>query len=350
MTPAPAASATPRVSIVCPAYNEEAGIVNAVGLLKQCLDGLPYPAEVILVNDGSTDQTVARAIEAIGADSRFRVLSHVVNFGRGRAMRTGFNEARGEIIVTTEGDMSWGHDVVGRMVEKLDTQPKLDAVFASPNVPGGGYRNVPWHRVTLSRVGNRVLRLLYLGELTMTTGMTRAYRSWVVQGQHFVRDGKELHLEIAHRLLQLGYAIGEVPAILSWPDPVPGQASRGKRTKWGKIFALVVSHLSFGFFQGVSRLIWPAIITLTVAIPFFGSWAIYRLFHEAVSIYLAILTAVLTILWVTLVVGHFLLRHVLQVETELFRAQSMLAGATHPEPARAYERRYYTEVPVRRPE
>lgn len=341
-------SAAPRVSIVCPAYNEAAGIANAVGLLKACLDSLPYAAEVILVNDGSTDHTVALAQAAIDGDPRFRILSHAVNFGRGRAMRTGFTEARGEIIVTTEGDMSWGSDVVARMVEKLDAEPRLDAVFASPNVPGGGYRNVPWHRVLLSRVGNRILRLLYLGELTMTTGMTRAYRAWVIQGHRFVRDGKELHLEIAHRLLQLGFTIGEVPAILSWPDTKPGEESRGKRTNWSKIFSLVVSHLAFGFFQGVSRLIWPAILLLTLAIPFFGGWAIYRLMMQDVSIYLAILTAVLTILWVTLLVGHFSLRHVLQVETELFRAQSMLEGAGRPEAARAYERRYYSEVPVRR--
>jgi len=346
----PAAATAPRVSIVCPAFNEAAGIEHSIRLLKECLDALPYPAEVLLVNDGSTDDTVALATREIAGDARFRLLSHVVNFGRGRAMRTGFAEARGEIIVTTEGDMSWGKDVVGRMVAQLDADPRLDAVFASPNVPGGGYRNVPWHRVLLSRIGNRILRVLYLGELTMTTGMTRAYRSWVVQGQHFVRDGKELHLEIAHRLLQLGYRIGEVPAILSWPDPVAGQASRGKRTNWGKIGSLIVSHLAFGFFQGVSRLIWPAILLLTMAIPFFGGWAIYRLIQQNVSIYLAILTAVLTILWVTLIVGHFLLRHVLQVETELFRAQSMLASSARPASARAYERRYYTEVAARRTE
>ena len=337
---------SPRVSIVCPAFNEEARIADAIGLLKECLDQLPHAAEVLLINDGSTDRTVARAVESIGGDPRFRVLSHVVNFGRGRAMRTGFLEARGEIIVTTEGDMSWGRDVVGRMVEKLDHNPQLDAVFASPNVPGGGYRNVPRSRVLISRIGNRILRLLYLGELTMTTGMTRAYRAWLVKGQTFVRDGKELHLEIAQRLLQLGYRIGEVPAILSWPDPVPGQASRGKRTDWRKIGALVQSHLSFGFFQGVSRMVWPSIVLLTVAIAFFGSWAIFNLVREQPSIYLATLTGVLTILWVTLIVGYFLLRHLLQVEAELFRAQAMMAGLSRPAQAQDYERRYYTEVAV----
>jgi glycosyltransferase involved in cell wall biosynthesis len=338
----------PLVTIVCPAFNEEEGIENAIRLLKTCLDELGRSAEVVLVNDGSVDDTVGRALEAIDGDSRFRILSHVVNFGRGRALRTGFSEARGQIIATTEGDMSWGPDIVGRMVRALEENPKLDAVLASPNVKGGGYRNVPWQRVWLSRVGNRILRWLYLGELTMTTGMTRAYRAWVVQGQNFTRDGKELHLEIAHRLIQLGYRIGEVPAILSWPDPVPGQSNRAMRTNWGKLFALVVSHLSFGFFQGMSRIIWPSILFLTLAIPFFAVFSVVRFMRGLPSIYVATLTGVLTILWVTLLVGHFLLRHVLQVELEIWRTQAMLAGLRQPIHAVAYERRYYTEVDVRR--
>jgi glycosyltransferase involved in cell wall biosynthesis len=333
----------PLVSVICPAFNEETGIAAAVTQLKKCLDELPYDVEVIIVNDGSTDATVPRALHAVAEDTRFRILSHRANFGRGRALRTGFAEARGAIIVTTEGDLSWGSDVVGRMVQKLLDVPELDAVFASPNIEGGGYRNVPWHRVLISRIGNRILRLLYLGRLTMTTGMTRAYRAWVVQGQYFSRDGKELHLEIAHRLLKLGHRIGEVPAILSWPVKGAGP-SRGKRTNWGKIFGLVFSHLSFGFYQGASRLIWPGIVFLTLAIPFFGIWGLVNLFRQQPSILLATLTGVLTILWVTLIVGHFLLRHVLQIEIELFRTQEMLAAMRNPSAARDYQRGYYAEV------
>ena len=336
----------PLVSVVCPAFNEESGIAQAIALLKKCLDDLPHDAEVILVDDGSTDATVSRALHALEGDSRFRILSHRTNFGRGRALRTGFAEARGSIIVTTEGDLSWGADVVGRMVQKLLDAPDLDAIFASPNVAGGGYRNVPWTRVVISRVGNRILRLLHLGRLTMTTGMTRAYRAWVVQGQYFSRDGKELHLEIAHRLLKLGHRIGEVPAILSWPDPVAGQPTRAKRTNWKRIFGLVVSHLAFGFYQGASRLIWPSILFLTAAVPFFGAWAVWNLLNQRPSIYLATLTAVLLILWVTLIVGHFLLRHVLQVEVELFRTQAIVASLRHPSAAHDYERGYYSEIHV----
>src|SRR5205807_467383 len=148
------AAQSPRVSVICPAYNERVGIENAVAKLKKCLDALPWAIEVLLVNDGSTDDTEEKAVRAIAGDCRFRMLRHYVNFGRGRALRTGFREARGEIIVTTEGDLSWGEDVIARLVSFLDQNPRYDAVFASPHLPGGGYRNVPFHRVFLSTRGN----------------------------------------------------------------------------------------------------------------------------------------------------------------------------------------------------
>jgi len=320
-------SAEIQVSLICPMYNEAAGIADAVVGLKQCLDRLPYAAEVLLINDGSEDDTVERAQRAIGVDSRFRIFSHRVNFGRGRALRTGFREARGDVVVTTEGDLSWGAEIIGQMVEFLRLRPEYDAVFASPHLEGGGYRNVPWHRVLLSSIGNHILRFFYTGSLTMTTGMTRAYRANVIKPHIFTEDGKELHLEISNRLLALGYRIGEVPAVLSWPDARPGQRSRGKRTNWLKIFRLITSHMAFGVLRGVSSVIGPTIFLLTIAVFFFGGWAVRNLALGEPSIFLAVLTGVLVILWVNLVTGFFLLHHTLQVQKDLWRTQSVLRNA-----------------------
>jgi glycosyltransferase involved in cell wall biosynthesis len=334
-------SRTPAVSLVCPMYNEAAGIESVVLKLKRCLDELGHSAEVLLVNDGSEDDTVQLALSAIDSDRRFRMLSHRVNFGRGRALRTGFREARGELIVTTEGDLSWGPEVIGRMVEFLGSHPKYDAVFASPHLRGGGYRNVPWHRVLLSSVGNRVLRFFYTGSLTMTTGMTRAYRASAIRSHSFTQDGKELHLEISHRLLVLGYRVGEVPAVLSWPEHDPSQPSRAKRTNWSKMLQLVGSHMAFGVLRGVSRVIAPVILLLTLAILFFGVWALWNLLTGAPSIYLAMLTGVLVILWVNLITGFFLLHHTLQVQKDVWRTQTMVQG---PEGAETARPDYYFEV------
>jgi glycosyltransferase involved in cell wall biosynthesis len=333
----------PRVSIICPAFNEQAGIAQAIGALRHCLDGLAVPAEVLIINDGSTDRTAAAAAAAIGPDARFRVFSHKVNFGRGRALRTGFGEARGDIIITTEADLSWGEDVIGRMIALLEDDPRLDAVFASPHLEGGGYRNVPWHRIMLSRVGNRVLRALYPAPVTMTTGMTRAYRADVIQGQQLTKDGKEVHLEIANRLMSLGYEIGEVPAVLSWPGSDAGRADRTKRTDWTKIRRLIASHLAYGFLQGISRIIVPAIVFLTLAILVFGVWAVRNVLVHDVSIFLVMLTGVLLILWVNLTVGYFLLNHVFQIQAEVWRLDKSLADERPRRSSPGQRRAYYDE-------
>ena len=306
-------------------FNEAAGIREAVATLTKCIDALPFAVEVLLVNDGSADLTVERAVQAVGDDRRFRILSHRVNFGRGRAMRTGFQEARGSILITTEGDLSWGAEVVPRMIDYLHANPKMDAVFASPHLAGGGYRNVPRHRVLLSSVGNHVLGFLYTGNLTMTTGMTRAYRASVIKPHLFTHDGKELHLEISHRLLMLGYRIGEVPAVLSWPAPEHGVESRAKRTDWGKLSRLVGSHMAFGVFRGISRLIAPTLAMLTVAVLLFGGWAVHNLVVGVPSIFLAVLTGILMILWINVIVGFFMLHHIFEVQKEIWRSQRQMS-------------------------
>jgi hypothetical protein len=117
-------------------YNEAGGIADTVRKLRACLDRLPYTAEVLLINDGSEDETTNIALAEIQNDARFRVFSHRVNFGRGRA--TPYRRRRGArgILVTTERDLSWGTDVVQRMVDFLRASPRYDAVFASPQLAG----------------------------------------------------------------------------------------------------------------------------------------------------------------------------------------------------------------------
>jgi ABC-type glycerol-3-phosphate transport system permease component len=160
----------------------------------------------------------------------------------------------------------------------------------------------------------------------------------------FSKDGKELHLEIAHRLMTLGYRIGEVPAVLSWPERADARKSRGGRTTWKTIQRLIVSHLAYGFLQGISKIVAPAIVLLTLAIAGFAAWAVWNFLTGGPSIFLVMLTGVLLILWTTLMVGYFLLVHVSQVETDLWRVQHVLAR--HDDANDADRRRYYDEEPL----
>lgn len=234
----------PVVSVVAPAFNEEAGIEKNVRDLLAALDALPGPAELIVVNDGSTDGTLARLRKAESHDARLRVISYAPNRGRGYALRQGFRAALGEIVITTESDLSWGAGIVSILHQAL-AERGLDMVIASPYLPGGRLENVPFVRAFLSRFGNAIMTRAFSGNLTMVSGMTRAYRKEVLDSMDLESDGKEIHLEIVSKALSLGYRIGEVPAVLRWEPPRAGAPRRRSSFRAGRY---IVSHLlaSFG--------------------------------------------------------------------------------------------------------
>ncbi|MBM4094950.1 MAG: glycosyltransferase family 2 protein, partial [Planctomycetes bacterium] len=137
------------ISIVSPFYNEKAILEASVRLMLKNLAALDEDWELIVVNDGSTDGSPEIARRLAAGNDRLKVVSYTPNRGRGYAIRTGVGEARGEIVVTTEIDSSWGDDIVPRIVATFRARPDADIVIASPHMPGGGYRNVPRLRVFL---------------------------------------------------------------------------------------------------------------------------------------------------------------------------------------------------------
>ena len=138
------------ISIITPMYNEELVIREVLKKLLDSLKGLNEEWELIVVNDGSTDNSLKIAEETAAENKNLKVVSYALNRGRGYALRAGFRNARGDIIVTTEADLSWGEDIIFRMISELKKEPEADIVIASPHMPGGGYRNVPFYRQDLS--------------------------------------------------------------------------------------------------------------------------------------------------------------------------------------------------------
>ena len=84
----------PRLSLVLPAFNEEAGIRRAVAEADDALGDLTADYEILVVDDGSRDATAAVVAELARQRPRVRLLRHAVNRGYGAALRTGFEAAR----------------------------------------------------------------------------------------------------------------------------------------------------------------------------------------------------------------------------------------------------------------
>lgn len=228
------------VSVVVPMYNEANNVTDVAYALNTSLAESGYSWEIILVNDGSIDETLAAANAIAAADARVLVESYTPNRGRGKALRTGFTAARGDIVVTIDADLSYEPKSILRLIEALKQNPGSDIAIGSPYVPGGGTENVPLLRLWLSRLGNLILSAAMPGKIYTITGIFRAYRRHVVESLDLEADGKEIHLEILSKSLALGYEIIEVPAVL--------RGRKKGRSKF-RLRATTFTHLAFSFFE-----------------------------------------------------------------------------------------------------
>ncbi|MBF0427126.1 MAG: glycosyltransferase family 2 protein, partial [Magnetococcales bacterium] len=164
------------VSVIVAAYNEGAILAENIQRLKAVLEARPGVTwELILVNDGSQDDTPAIMDRAMREDERVRVHHHWRNFGQGRALRNGFSMARGHVILTWDADLSYDPATIWQLIDTLE-EKKVEIALASPYAPGGKVRNVPGLRHFLSRWGNRYLASMSDYDVHTITCVVRAYR------------------------------------------------------------------------------------------------------------------------------------------------------------------------------
>jgi len=105
----------PDISVIIPAYREEKGIGGVVENIRRVMEATGKTHEVLVIDDGSDDETAAAARNA-GA----RVISHPYNIGNGAAVKTGIRQAKGDILVMMDGDGQHNPEDIPRLLEKMD--------------------------------------------------------------------------------------------------------------------------------------------------------------------------------------------------------------------------------------
>jgi glycosyltransferase involved in cell wall biosynthesis len=110
----------PQLSVVVPVYNEAPNAEALVQELRATLDRLTLTAEVVLIDDGSTDETYALLLAAAGSDPRFRLVRLRRNFGQTAALAAGLDHATGNIVVTMDGDLQNDPADIPRLIAGLD--------------------------------------------------------------------------------------------------------------------------------------------------------------------------------------------------------------------------------------
>lgn len=312
------------ISIVCPFYNEEAIIEASLRLMLSNLARLDEEWELIVVSDGSKDSSRALAERVAAEEPRLKVLGYAENRGRGYAIRTGAAAASGDLLVTTEIDSSWGDDIVHRLVTEMRRPPQADIIIASPHLPGGGYRNIPAHRVFLSSFGNWIIRSGLTYQITMNTGMTRCYRRKKFQALPLDEDEKEMHLEVVNKALALGYRIREIPSVLEWKDHKLSTEPKAKRKSSAKLAKLIRTHVQFSLLAMPFRYLYPVAGAILLTSLGFLVWTFVNLAEGKPSIFLLTVTLALAIFGCLLVGIALLAQQNRAVMQEVWRLRSEL--------------------------
>ena len=193
----------PCLCVVVPCYNEQKTIKQ---LLRLVLDS-PWVAEIVVVDDGSSDGT--REALATIDEPRVRVLLHDRNQGKGAALRTGFREARSEYVVVQDADLEYDPAEYGTLLVAL-LDGRADVVFGSRFLAGGPHRVLYfWHSL-----GNRFLTLLsnMFTDLNLTDMETcyKVFRREVIQSIDIEEDRFGFEPEITAKLARRQLRIYEV--------------------------------------------------------------------------------------------------------------------------------------------
>jgi glycosyltransferase involved in cell wall biosynthesis len=233
----------PRVSVIVPAYNEAFIFEENLGRIYRYMQELEIKGqwELIVINDGSQDDTGAMAERFAAGRDRVKVFHHPVNRNLGAALQTGFRQATGDYVLVLDLDLTYSVEHIGRLLSAI-MHSDADIVLASPYMKGGRNTGVPIVRLIMSKAVNRLLRLMSPANIHTFTGMVRAYRKSFLRKLNLKSSTYNINPEIIFKAFILRARIEEIPAHLDWSNQ-----TKKERTSSIRIFDGVLSGLMSGF-------------------------------------------------------------------------------------------------------
>ncbi len=239
-----------KLSVIIPVYNERATIEE----LLQRVQAVDIDKEIIIVDDGSTDgtreflqglahihtQNSAAMLSRLRPDN-IRVFFQEKNRGKGAALRRGFQEAQGEIVIVQDADLEYGPQEYHRLIEPID-RGMADVVYGSRFL-GGPHRVLFfWHYV-----GNKILTTLsnVFTNLNLSDVWTgyKVFRRQVLQQIHLMEDRFGFEPEVTMRVARGRWRVYEVP-IAYWGRTY----EEGKKITWKDGLWAIYSILRYSLF------------------------------------------------------------------------------------------------------
>jgi len=208
------------ISVVIPVYNE----INTIKELINRVKRVALDKEIIIVDDGSDDGT-REYLESIKNDTELKVLLHKRNRGKGDALKTGFQCARGNIIIIQDADLEYDPEEYSKLIAPI-LKGDADVVYGSRFLGGP-------HRVHLFShyLGNKLLtfctNLLYDVNLDDMETCYKAFRRDVLKGIKLKSNGFDFEPEFSAKVCKGKFRIYETPISYSGRD-----YEQGKKITW----------------------------------------------------------------------------------------------------------------------
>jgi glycosyltransferase involved in cell wall biosynthesis len=227
----------PEVTIVIPLLNEQATVPRLWEGIDRTLDDSRIAAEVIFIDDGSTDGTMALLEELHERDPRVRVVSFKRNFGQHPAMHAGIARARGRIVVTMDGDLQNQPSDIPKLVAAIHAGADVASGRRVVRRDGFFLRRVPsrYRRDAIEPVMHRIGRQKFTKALVCTTGAS----VMEVDLQHAARDDQSRYGMIKLVTLALHVLTGFWAQMVQWVGAVlaiGGILMASIVTLWGAVF------------------------------------------------------------------------------------------------------------------
>lgn len=191
------------VSVIIPAYNEE----HTIRQVLEAVQALPFDKQIIVVNDGSTDNTRS-ILETFSSANDITIVNYEENSGKGFAIRSGIPHVKGKVVVIQDADMELNPKDLLDIVVPLEMET-AKVVYGSRFLKGRG--NASLHNYIANRILALYTNILYGCRITDESTGYKAFSSEILCKLNLTCEGFEFCPEVTAKILRAGYEIHEVP-------------------------------------------------------------------------------------------------------------------------------------------